>query len=216
MLRTDPPLLTLRRGVYWLLHRRGFGVHSPFAYGMITLLLGSKGYRYYREEALIRFAQSAPQPIAQAHLRLCLLALRLAYHYGVAELRGDARFQELLNRFCKTVPLERDPLSCLTPTPPQGKTAITFNSILLNRDLPGIERPQEECTTSAKRPSAAVHPSGRQTLTSLCAPYTIVLLAGARALFPLPEHTVAFCLPEGLLLCTHPKLSRAQYKAYLA
>lgn len=80
----------LRKGVRKLKHRKGFGVHSPFAYAIITEVIEEKLPYYAYRRMLRTFDKQAPFP----HKVACLL-LRLANRFKcrrVLEIGNDGGY----------------------------------------------------------------------------------------------------------------------------
>lgn len=66
-------------------HRRGYGVHSPYAFMLATEVLAvARGYGYYGEI-------KARAALAGRHRGLFLAALRYAWRFGYSSFDGDLR-----------------------------------------------------------------------------------------------------------------------------
>ena len=82
----------INKGVRHIKHRKGFGVHSPFAYSITTDVIEERN-QYYASSAMKRiYAQNAPISFKYA----CLL-LRLANRFRsrqILEVHNDAGYSK--------------------------------------------------------------------------------------------------------------------------
>lgn len=91
-------------------HTRGYGVHSPFAYRLVThVVRPAKHYGYYAEERLKRGATYNPAYPREVRreTREALLLMRLAVELGIRSAYVDpgcpSNFIEALKAACSTV-----------------------------------------------------------------------------------------------------------------
>lgn len=155
----------LNRGVRKLKHRKGFGVHSPFAYGIITEVIEEKlpYYAYRRMERIY-----APQtPIS---FKVACLLLRLCNRFRcrhIAELCCDGGYsllpllltdsrlravahatpdQTLHARTLLSLVPQRIPNVTFTPSLDDIRPDAPFDMIIVNGNpyLDGIEQPTPE------------------------------------------------------------------------
>lgn len=161
----------LRKGVRKLKHRKGFGVHSPFAYAIITEVIEEKLPYYAYRRMLRTFDKQAPFP----HKVACLL-LRLANRFKcrrVLEIGNDGGYtllpliltdsrlhitslatpdaqQQSLDRLSWLSKRLADQVKFLSVDPclaaPEGEMAEPYDMIVLNGNpfLPERPTPQQE------------------------------------------------------------------------
>lgn len=95
-----PPLRTALRAWTWLRrfrHRRGYGIHSPFAFQLVTGVVYEKG-EYYAYRELAEARKHMPQALPERDDRLML---RLINHHRARTCVVAGRRTELTCRYLK-------------------------------------------------------------------------------------------------------------------
>lgn len=93
MNRFRNPLVWVRR----FRHRRGYGIHSPFAYNFVTQVLYSPGH-YYAEEGMFTWRDCLLWPRRTAIYRLMF---RLANFWQPSVIYAPAEFLPYLHAGCR-------------------------------------------------------------------------------------------------------------------
>lgn len=65
-------------------HRRGFGIHSPFAFGFVTTVLGERKAAYYQYGHIAALRGSVPSP--RLSRRRCLMLFRVVNFFQPASV----------------------------------------------------------------------------------------------------------------------------------
>lgn len=98
-----------------LWRRLGFGVHSPFAYKLITQVVGSPGYSYYAEELL------SDEPLLR-------LLYRLAVSYPIVSLEVSPSCEDIWKKGSDPLQFVKRKIQSLIPIEPQNHPNGPFDS----------------------------------------------------------------------------------------
>lgn len=107
------PFVWLRR----ILHRRGYGIHSPFAYSLVTQVLYTPG-EYYADERLYPCRERLMHPRRTAVHRLMF---RLANHWQPTVVSAPAELHPYLHEGCRRAQLQACPEPLVTFDGGQGR-----------------------------------------------------------------------------------------------